>query len=103
MKIRSLNLGAARTRARAAKTPDGAAMEVRYPGMAAIELTETVPARRKEDRQASDKRDDAFVWLSRSDQQRHHNDERAGTGRRPLWTAWMRMAQGPIRWGASPF
>jgi len=48
MKIRSLNLGVARTTARATKTPDGAAMEVRYPGMAAIELTEIVLAGRNE-------------------------------------------------------
>jgi len=36
MKIHPLNLGAAHAQARAALTPDGAAMEVRDPGMAAI-------------------------------------------------------------------
>ncbi|MDR3098761.1 MAG: hypothetical protein LBV73_17025 [Paraburkholderia sp.] len=46
----------------AAKTPDGAAMEVRNPGMAAIELTETVLAGRN-DRGGgqSNERADAFV------------------------------------------
>ncbi|WP_232072351.1 hypothetical protein [Paraburkholderia pallida] len=52
MKIRPLDLGAARTSAHAAKTPDGAAMEVRNPGMAAIELTETVLAGRNGVRRA---------------------------------------------------
>jgi hypothetical protein len=44
MKMRPLYLGATRTMPRVAMTPDGAAMEVRNPGMAAIELTETVLA-----------------------------------------------------------
>jgi len=44
MSIRSLYLGVTRTIARVTKTPDGAAMEVRYPGVAAIELTEIVLA-----------------------------------------------------------
>jgi len=58
MKIRLLDLGAARRPAhncagrRAAKTPNGAAMEVRDPGMAAIELTETVLAGRNDRRRA---------------------------------------------------
>jgi hypothetical protein len=76
MKIRSLNLGAARTTARAAKTPDGAAMEVRYPGMAAIELTETVLACTQRCAAGIGERDEAFsarapVWLSRSAQRRY--------------------------------
>jgi hypothetical protein len=55
MKRRPLNLGAARVTEKsacAAMTPDGAAMEVRDPGMAAIELTETVLAGRNKRRSA---------------------------------------------------
>ncbi|MGS0894345.1 hypothetical protein ACVBGC_17715 [Burkholderia stagnalis] len=61
MKIRPLNLGAARAQARAAKTPDGVAMEVRDPGMAAIELTETVPPAAMMCGWRSSERADAFV------------------------------------------
>jgi hypothetical protein len=62
MKIRPLNLGATRTKPRAAMTPDGAAMEVRDPGMAVIELTETVLARAQ--RSAAGSRLNALVRSS---------------------------------------
>ncbi|AXF26055.1 hypothetical protein CUJ89_37450 [Burkholderia pyrrocinia] len=61
MKIRLLNPGAARAQARAAMTPDGVAMEVRDPGMAAIELTETVLPAATMCGWRSSERNDAFV------------------------------------------
>ncbi|KAG8152745.1 hypothetical protein [Burkholderia catarinensis] len=61
MKIRLLNPNAARAQARAAMTPDGVAMEVRDPGMAAIELTKTVLPATTICGWRSGERNDAFV------------------------------------------
>ncbi|AOJ27061.1 MULTISPECIES: hypothetical protein [Burkholderia] len=61
MKIPLLDPDAARAQARAAMTPDGVAMEVRDPGMAAIELTETVLPAAPKCGWRSGERDVAFV------------------------------------------